>query len=301
MKRSHHQHEHGSGTSGNIKVAFFLNLSFTILEVVGGLWTHSIAILSDALHDFGDSLSLGIAWYLERYSEKGPDQSFTFGYARFSLLGALINSLILVGGSVLILAQAIPRILHPERVNPEGMLLFAIIGILANGMAALVLRKGSSLNEKVVLWHLMEDVLGWVAILFASVFLMFVDFPMIDPILSVLITLYVLYHVWINLREVLTILLQGVPKNHSIHEIEQELLQIDGVKSVHHTHLWSLEGKNTMLSTHVLIRDGTDQEDIMQIKHIIKQVMKEKGISHVTVEIEFESEECKDQHCHEAG
>ena len=256
-----------------------------------------MAILSDALHDLGDSLSLGVAWYLERYSEKGPDQKFSFGYSRFSLLGALINSLILVGGSVLILVKSVPRIFKTEDVNPKGMLIFAILGIVINGIAVLRLKKGTSLNEKVVSWHLMEDVLGWVAIFIASITLMFIDIPVIDPILSVSITIYVLYNVIKNLKEILNVFLQGVPKNLSISEIEHEIIEKTGAVSAYHTHIWSLEGEKNLLSTHIIVGDEIKHEEIIAIKQNVREVMREKGIEHVTIEIDFESEDCKDKSC----
>ncbi|NBK21259.1 MAG: cation transporter [Spirochaetia bacterium] len=281
----------------NLRMAFFINLGFTVLEIIGGLWTNSMAILSDAIHDLGDSISLGLAWFLDRYSQKGPDKKFSFGYARFSLLGALVNSLVLVGGSTLVLAKAIPRLLSPEAVNPQGMLVFAVLGIVANGIAVLRLQKGSSLNEKVVSWHLMEDVLGWVAVLIVSIVLLFADLPILDPILSVAITIYILFNVGKNLKEILNVLLQGVPKNISIDEMEQAMQKADGLLSVHHTHIWSLEGEKNLLSTHVLVRDDTGRKALVALKANIRSLLKEKGIDHVTIEIEFESEECTTRDC----
>jgi len=256
-----------------------------------------MAILSDALHDLGDSLSLGVAWYLEKYSKRGPDEKYSFGYARFSLLGALINSLILMGGSVIIFINVIPRMFNPEPVNSKGMLLFALLGIAINGLAVLRLRKGTSLNEKVVLWHLMEDILGWVVILIASVVLLFVDIPILDPILSLGITLYILYHVVNNLREVLRILLQGVPGNLSIGAIEEEIVAKTGVVSVHHTHIWSLEGERNLLSTHIVLPDEVLRDELIAIKREVKELVRSRGIQHVTLEIDFASENCESPYC----
>jgi len=205
-----HNHERQE----NIKVAFLLNLTFTIFEIVGGLWTNSMAILTDALHDLGDSISLGVSWYLEKYSEKGPDQKFSYGYARFSLLGALISSVVLLSGSVLIITRAIPRIIQPEAVNPKEIVdYFLLLGIVIKRNSCFKIKKGTSLNEKVVSWHLIEDVLGWIVVLIISVVLIFLDLPVLDPIFSLLITIYVLYNVVKNLKEILNIFLQGVPKN----------------------------------------------------------------------------------------
>lgn len=294
-------HHHAHEGKGNIGIAFFLNLGFTVLEIIGGFWTNSMAILSDALHDLGDSLSLGFAWYLDKFSKKGPDEKFSFGYARFSLLAALVNSLVLVGGSVLVLVRSVPRIIEPEAVHPQGMLLLAVFGIVINGLAVLGLKKGSSLNERVVSWHLMEDVLGWVVVLIASIVLLFVDVPVLDPILSIGITIYILFNVVKNLKEVLNVLLQGVPKDMSIRDMEQSMSAVPDLLSVHHTHIWSLEGEKVLLSTHVLVRDDIGREAIIALKQHIKDTLRGKGIEHVTVEIEYESEECGSRGgCHDS-
>jgi cobalt-zinc-cadmium efflux system protein len=290
-----HDHDHSGHhhETGNIKVAFFLNLAFTIIEIIGGFWTNSMAILSDALHDLGDSLSLGVSWYLQNYSKKGPDYKFSFGYSRFSLLGALINSIVLLGGSVLILSRAIPRIFNPEPVNAKGMIVFAVLGIFINGAAVLRLRKGKSLNEKVVTWHLLEDVLGWVVVLIGSVILNFKDLPIIDPLLSMGITLYILYNVVKNLKKVMNVFLQGVPEDISIEEIEKLVEEKTEALSVHHTHIWTIEGERNMLSTHVKIPDNYNSQDIINLKKNIRKLLKEKNIEHVTIEMEYETEECE--------
>lgn len=290
-----HDHDHSGHhhETENIKIAFFLNLAFTIIEIIGGFWTNSMAILSDALHDLGDSLSLGVSWYLQNYSKKGPDYKFSFGYSRFSLLGALINSIVLLGGSVLILSRAIPRIFNPEPVNAKGMIAFAVLGIFINGAAVLRLRKGKSLNEKVVTWHLLEDVLGWVVVLIGSIILNFKDLPIIDPLLSMGITIYILYNVVKNLKKVMNVFLQGVPEDISIEEIEKLVEEKTEALSVHHTHIWTIEGERNMLSTHVKIPDSYNSQDIINLKKNIRKLLTEKNIEHVTVEIEFESEECE--------
>jgi len=289
--------DNGHEAYKNIKLAFFLNLAFTIFEVIGGLWTNSLAILSDALHDLGDSISLGMSWHLEKYSQKAPDKIYTYGYARFSVLSALINNFILVGGSVLILTRAIPRILHPEEVKPGGMLIFAVTGIIINGLAVLRLKKGKSFNEKAVFWHMLEDVVGWLAILAAGVIMLFVDMPVLDPVLSVLITVYVIYNVIKNSKGILRVLMQRVPVNLSIDELEKEIAALPGVLSVHHTHLWSLEGEKNLLSTHVAVKEETGMNEILKIKNSVKEMLHQKNIKHVTVEIDCESESCGDENC----
>lgn len=294
MDRHHHNHDHihshGHGGEGNIRLAFFLNLSFTIAEIIGGILTNSMAILSDALHDLGDSISLGMAWYFERFSRKGPDAEYSFGYARFSLLGALINSVVLVAGSALVLSQSIPRIFRPQEVHPEGMVLFALLGILVNGAAVLRLRKGKSLNEKVVSWHLLEDVLGWIAVLIAGVVMLFAELPVLDPLLSVGITLFVLFNVLKNVRELMRVLLQGVPRGVSVTELEEIIGKVPHVAAVYHTHLWSLEGERNQLTTHILVEDDAPADQIIAIKENIQAIASGQGIDHVTIQVDFPKE-----------
>lgn len=286
-----HNHNHNHLKQGNIKVAFFLNFSFTIIELVGGIMTNSMAILSDALHDLGDSLTLGLAWYLEKYSTKKSDFKFSFGYARFSLLGALLNSIILIIGSIIILSQAIPRIFSPEQLNPQGMFFLAILGIVINGLAVLRLRHGTSLNERVVSWHLLEDVLGWVVVLIGSIVLIFFDVPWIDPVMSIFISIYILFNVYKNLKETMNIFLQGVPKNISISDIEKEIQDKTGIIAAYHTHVWSLDGEKNLISMHIVVGDELNREDIIEVKRKIRDLLKKSDINHATIEVDFKCED----------
>lgn len=234
---THSTHDHSHQATGNIRFAFFLNLGFTIIEIIGGLLTNSVAILSDALHDFGDSISLGLAWYFQKLSRKGSNARYTYGYKRFSLIGALANSLILVAGSLFILSETIPRLIHPQPANEKGMFVLAILGIAVNGLAVLRLKKGNSLNERVVSLHLLEDVLGWAAILVGSVLMFFFDWPFIDPLLSILISIYILVHVSQSIRESMRILLQATPESVDIRHIRERILLLPGISDVHDMHV----------------------------------------------------------------
>ena len=287
---SHHHHHH-DGT-GNIRVAFLLNLGFTILEVFGGLWTNSMAILSDALHDLGDSLSLGVAYYLQKKSRQKANNRYSFGYQRFSLLGALINGVVIISGSVIILVKNIPRIIHPEPTNAKGMLLFAILGILVNGAAVWKLSDGKSLNEKSVRWHLLEDVLGWVAVLIVSVVLLFYDVPILDPLLALIIVAYVLYNVGKNLTATIRIFLQGVPDDVRLEVVEHELRSIPGVEDVHHIHIWSMDGEHHVLSVHLVVSPEVSFTGYASIKNQAKSRIHGHQIHHATIEIEQAGEPC---------
>lgn len=286
------EHSHTHDNIRSIKTAFLLNLAFTVVEIIGGLWTNSLAILSDSVHDLGDSISLGLAWYLERVAHREGDQRFSYGYRRFSLLGALINTVILVVGSFFILSAAIPRLINPEPSNAPGMLLFAILGILVNGAAVLRLRDGKSLNARVVAWHLLEDVLGWVAVLIMSVILLFWNVQILDPILSILITLYVLYNVIRNLRQTLALFLQAVPESIEIEKLEGHLALIENVHSIHHTHIWSLDGAHHVLTTHVVVEEGISKQQVLCVKEDIRSLVREYDFSHITIDIEYGDADC---------
>jgi cobalt-zinc-cadmium efflux system protein len=288
-----HDHTHPQNSTGKIKVAFFLNLGFTLLEIVGGLWTNSLAIVADALHDLGDSLSLGLAWYLDDYAKKGQDQKYSYGYRRFSLLGALINTIVLIVGGLVVFSKAIPRLIEPEPTNALGMVGFAVVGIVVNGLAVLRLRGGKSMNARVVAWHLLEDVLGWAAVLIVSVVLLFTNLTVLDPILSILITAYVLYNVIRNLRKTVALFLQAVPEEIDISEIETKLIAIEKIQSTHHTHVWSLDGEHHVLTTHVVIDSQATKEDMCEVKTAVLALTDHDVFEHVTIEIEFEDEPCR--------
>lgn len=287
-----HSHKHTHATSTNIKLAFALNLVFAMIEIAGGILTNSLAILSDAVHDFGDSISLGLAWFLERYAERDEDHKFSYGYRRFSLLGALINTIILVVGSLLIISRAIPRILSPEGTNAQGMIFFALGGILVNGFAAFRLRGSKSLNARVAAWHLLEDVLGWMAVLVVGIVLLFTDNLYLDPVLSILIAVYILYNVIRNLRETIGLFLQAVPDHIPIPELESQILDVENVKSIHHTHIWSLDGEHHVLSTHVVVDESMPKDAVRCVKDDIKVVLRSHDFSHITLEIEYGEDDC---------
>lgn len=264
-----------------------------MIEAVGGWYVNSVAILSDALHDLGDSLALGIAWYLEGQSKKGPSNRFTFGRQRFSLLGALINSLILIGGSVFVIYEAIPRLLAPEESYAPGMVALALLGIAVNGAAVLRLSSEHSLNERMVRLHLLEDVLGWVAVLLMSIVLLFVDWYFLDPLLSLLITAYILFGVVKSLRQTLKILLQGSPDNMELEDIQEALLALPKVDSLHHTHLWSLDGTHHVFTSHAVLCNVETLEDLTEVEQAIHDKLCKFDLSHFTVATEMEHQPCK--------
>lgn len=292
MAHNHNHHHDHSHDTGNIKVAFFLNLFFTIIEIIGGVLTNSVAILSDAVHDLGDSLSLGLAWYFQNYSKKKRSPSFSYGYGRFSLLGAIINSIVLVVGSIFIFIEAIPRLIEPQQPETQGMMLLAVLGVVFNGAAVLRLKKGTSVNERVVSLHLLEDVLGWVAVLIGSIIMHYFDIPIIDPILSLGIALFILMNVYKNLKETIQIVMQGVPGNTDVKDVEDRLLSFSEIVAVHDIHIWSMDGEYTIMTAHIVVQDKDSLVAFEPLKQKIREDLKELHIEHVTLEFEVVGENC---------
>ena len=282
----------------NIRLAFSLNLAFAIFEVIGGLWVNSLAILAGALHDLGDSVTLGLSWYLERISQKGKDLRYSYGYQRFSMLGAVISAVVLFIGSIFVLLEAIPRLINPEHSNAQGMVLFALIGIAVNGIAVLRMRGGKNMNARMIKWHLLDDALGWGAVLLMSFVLLFADIHVLDPILSLLITAFVLFNVIRNFRKTASLFLQAAPDEVGIKTIEQEIKKADKVKDVHHTHVWSLDGEHNVLTTHVVLEEGASRTEIRAIKCLIHDLIPKFDLNHTTIEFEYLQEDCSMNHTH---
>jgi cobalt-zinc-cadmium efflux system protein len=286
-------HAHHGEEVRSIQLAFFLNLGFALLEVAGGLWTNSLAILTDALHDLGDSFALGVAWLLGRHAQKSGDAGYSYGYRRYSLVGALTSTIVLILGSAFVLSEAVPRLLSPEHSNAQGMLLFAVAGIAVNGFAALRLREGKTLNARVISWHLLEDVLGWGAVLVVSILLLFTDIHILDPILAILITVYILYNVFGNLRKTVRVFLQAVPHDVDLSKVERQVNELERVCSTHHVHAWSLDGEHNVLTMHVVVEQTTSLDEFIAIKCEINDLIDSRDFVHSTIEIELEDEDCR--------
>ena len=295
---SHHQsHQHSNSDQQDQRIgwAFFLNVTFTIIEFIGGWLTNSTAIMADAVHDLGDSLSLGFAWILSKLSNKKSPQEFSYGYKRLSLFGALINSIILITGSLFVLFESISRLSDPPMPMVEGMLALAILGTLVNGYAVYKLSAGNTLNEKVITWHLLEDVLGWIAVLIVSIVLMFIELPILDPLLSIGFTLFILFNVFRSLKSTISLFLQAVPSR----MVQQEMLNLLKSKSpvgeVHHFHFWSLDGESHVLTAHLALKETLDISDIKLLKEEIAKDLAPFNLSHTTIEFEFPDEVCRDE------
>ena len=274
----------------NILIAFILNLCFSIFEFIGGTLTNSVAIISDSIHDIGDAMSIGISYFLEKISKKKPDEKYTYGYVRYSIIGSMITTVILIIGSIFVVYSAIKRIINPVNINYNGMIVFAIIGVIVNFLAAYFTREGNSLNQKSVNLHMLEDVFGWFIVLIGAIIMRFVDIRIIDPILSILVSLFILKSAIKNFKSILDLFLEKTPNNISINELKKHIIKIEGVKDVHHIHVWSIDGYNNYATMHVVTNNK-------KVKELVKKELKEYKINHSTVEIEDESEFCLDKSC----
>lgn len=277
----------------NILIAFLLNVFFSIIEFFGGILTNSISIISDSIHDFGDALSIGISYVLEKVSKKKPDNIYTFGYMRYSILGAIITNTILIIGSIFIIINGIKRIINPVIINYDGMLLLSILGIIVNILAFNFTKDSHSHNEKSVNLHMLEDVFSWIIVLIGSIVIKYTNIYIIDSILSICLALFIFISTIKNYKEILDIFLEKIPNNINIEELKEYIIKIDNVIDIHHIHIWTIDGINNYLTMHVV----TDSKDINKLKKEIKDKLKEKNISHVTLEIEDKLDNCDDTNC----
>ncbi|MCA9354557.1 MAG: cation transporter [Candidatus Kaiserbacteria bacterium] len=289
-----HHHHHGS-RSGNVLFAGILNIGFTIIELIGGLLTNSVAILSDALHDLGDSISLFTAYFAEKQAERPADKKRTFGYARLSLFSAVFTAVVLLVGSVFILIEAVQRLFAPEEVMATGMIGVAIFGVLVNSLAYFRLSHGHSANEKMLSWHMLEDVLGWVAVLVAGIVIYFTDFYLVDPLLTIGYTVFILWNVLRNLREVVNLLMQGVPSNVPLEQVLERVTAVPEVQSVHDVHVWSLDGEHNIFTGHVVVTPaGMEQQS--SVREAVANILREYHVGHATIEIEVAGQ-CSGDDC----
>lgn len=276
----------------NILIAFILNLIFSVAEFIGGALTGSIAIVSDAVHDLGDAASIGISFYLERKSKRKPDEAHSFGYARYSVIGGLITTLVLIFGSTIVIINAFDKLRNPREINYDRMIIFAFIGIAVNLVATIVTRGGHSVNQKAVSLHMLEDVLGWVVVLIGAIVMRFSRFSAIDPIISIGISLFILINAFINLKDIFNIFLDKTPNGISVAQITERLMAVEGVSDVHHVHIRSIDGNFAVATLHIVTNSNA-----YEIKEKARGILKENGIAHATIETETENEPCEDKVC----
>lgn len=279
-------------TSINILIAFILNAAFSVFELFGGVFTGSIAIMSDAVHDMGDAVSIGVSYFLEKKSTQQPDKKYTYGYRRYSVLGSVITTLILITGSIAVIVGAINRMINPTQINYDGMIVFAVVGVCVNLCAAHFTHSGHSLNQKAVNLHMLEDVLFWIVVLVGAVVMRFTDFALIDSVMSIGVAVFILCNAIKNLKSVVDIFLLKTPESISVEKIKEIVLQVEGVIDVHHIHIWTIDGENVYATMHIV----TNKESHI-IKAKAKEMLMEHFVAHTTIEIEKEGEHCDELNC----
>lgn len=295
---SHGHHHHSHGIIKNLWLVFVLNVSFTIIEFIGGNYTNSIAIVSDAFHDLGDSLAILGAIILERVAHKQRNTSYTYGYRRYSILSAIGVSLILIGGSVFVIYEAIPRLSQDVDVNSIGMLWLAVLGVLVNGMAVFSMFKSKdSLNQKAIMLHMLEDTLGWVAVLVGATLIYFTGYSVIDPILSLLIAAFILFNAFKSFKKGLDIMLQKAPKQINNESITAQIEMIDMVNDVHDLHVWTLDGEKNVATLHIRLKENCTLDVQSNLKKQIRDVLGTQGLQHVTIEFDSIDAECAFENC----
>ena len=267
----------------SIWLAFFLNLSFSVVEFIFGVIFNSSAVLADAVHDLGDALAIGLSACLETISNRQEDKRYTLGYKRFSLLGAMLTALILLTGSVLVLLENIPRLLSPQRVNYQGILCLGILAILINLLASLVVRKGQTKNEAILTLHFLEDILGWLAVILVAGVLYVTDWYFLDPLLCLLISSFILWKAIPRFWSTLKIFLDAVPEGIETAKLEKELARLTNVKSVNQLSIWSMDGLENDAIIHLCIEDW---EQMMETKESVRQFLEERGVQNITIEVD---------------
>lgn len=288
----HHHHNHRDASEARLLMVFVLNACFTVVEFVGGYLTQSTAIMADAVHDLGDTLAIASALILNRLGHRKGDATFTYGYRRLSLFGALLNAFVLIAGCVWILTEALERFGEAILPNAQGMMWLALLGVAVNGAAALRLRAGKTMNERVLNWHLLEDMLGWVVVLAAAITLHFVQWTWLDPALSVAFSLFILFNVVRSLKQTLRLFAQATPDGELAQQIKSTLNSIEQVQGLHHFHMWSLDGDKHVVSAHIKLNTSNTSSHT-RIKQEIETLLEPFNIHHTTFELELADEHCR--------
>lgn len=288
-EHAHHNQQHVHGVVKNMFWAFIINACFTIIEFIGGIIFNSAAILSDAVHDLGDTFALGSSIILERRSLKKRDSMYSFGYRRLSILSGLLSCIILISGSIVMFIKSIDRFINPLEVNSEGMIGMGILGIVFNGLAVLKM-KGSSggVNARALYLHLLEDAIGWIVILIGAICIHLFDIPILDPILSITLSIFIIFNAIKLLKPVYKILMVSTPEGLDISEVKSKIESMEGVIEMHDIHTWSLDGDFNILTAHLIVKNNTDHS----LKIAVTKLLKEQNIHHTTLEIEKEGEPC---------
>lgn len=276
------EHNHHKKAGDNLLFVFFANLCFNIIVIIGGFLTNSMAIIADSMHDLSDTIAIGIAWILERVSQKDPSDKYTYGYKRYSVIGAVITSSFVIFISFFVIYEAIGRILSPVTPDGEGMLILAVIGIIFKGIAVWRLHGAETFNEKAISFHLLSDIFEWIAILILALLVIFWDVSFLDPFVSIAVSLWLLYNIGKTFLESWRVLIQKIPSNIDVDQLKTEILAVNHVLNIESFHLWSLDGIDSVLTLKLSIDDF---ENTGEIKNNIRNLSSKYHITDITIEI----------------
>ncbi len=264
-------------------LAFWLNIIFSVIETVFGVLLGSSAVLADSVHDFGDACAIGISAYLERFSNRQADDHYSLGYKRFSLLGAMVTATILITGSAFVLLENAPKLFNPQPVDYNGMLVLGLVAIAINLLASRVVSQGHTKNEGILSLHFLEDILGWLAVIVVALVLQFTDWYILDPLLSLIISAFILSKAiprfWSNLK----IFLASVPEGINLAELRQSMESLDAVAKVCQINVWTMDGLDHCAIVHVVPAPGYDSSTC---KRSLRQALAAYRISQLTIEID---------------
>ena len=280
-------------SSRNMTIAFLLNFSFAIIEFIFGLLFHSSAVLADAIHDTGDALAIGLSTLFEKISTKKEDREYTLGYKRYSLLGALLTSVILLVGSTLVIVENVPKLFAPEKVNYDGMLILGIVAIAVNTAASRVVSHGHSHNESILSLHFLEDILGWLAVVGVSIILRFTDWYFLDPLLSLVIAGFILSKALPKFWENIQIFLDHVPSDVDLSQLYQEIAVLENVRAITQLNVWTTDGLEKYAMLHICLENPNL---LAETQAVLRQKLLAYGIAKVTIQTD-ESLQEHQEHC----
>jgi len=291
-----HNHSHSTETSGTrLFITILLNFTITIAEIIGGVISGSLSLISDAMHNFSDGIAVIISYIAIRLNKKPKDYKFTFGYKRAEILAAVFNASVLIGISLYLFFEAYNRFVNPEEIKGGIMIIVATIGLVANIVGTLLLKSGAkdNMNIRSAYLHLFSDAVSSVGVIIGGVFIYYYNVYWIDPVITVLISLYIMKESWEIVKEAIEILMMAAPDEISIEHIEKHIIEIDGIDSIHHVHFWKVNERDTHFEAHVKVLDMMVSNTEFLISEIEKLMHDKFKINHVT--LQFECDRCESE------
>ncbi len=291
-----HNHSHSAPTSGTrLFITILLNFTITIAEIIGGIISGSLSLISDAMHNFSDGIAVIISYIAIRLNKKPKDYKFTFGYKRAEILAAIFNASVLIGISLYLFFEAYNRFVNPEEIKGGIMIIVATIGLIANVAGTLLLKSGAAdnMNIRSAYLHLFSDAVSSVGVIIGGIFIYYYNIYWIDPVITVLISIYIIKESWEIVKEAIEILMMAAPDEISIEDIDKHLNEVEGIDSIHHVHIWKVNEKDTHFEAHIKVTDMMVSKTELLISEVEKLMHNKFEINHVT--LQFECDRCESE------